>query len=193
MILEVLVEEASAKVALELLLPRIAPDAWATVHAFNGKPDLLAKLVPRLKGYAHFDEVVVVILVDRDREDCRELKRVLMRAVKTAGIADRALARIAVEELEAWLLGDVPALCDAFPGVPSTLGQRARFRDPDAVPGGTAEALYAVLEKAGHHGVTKTELARRVAARMDVEANRSHSFRVFRDGIRSRLEPGSPD
>jgi hypothetical protein len=189
--LEVLVEEASAKVALELLLPRIAPDVPATVHAFNGKPDLLTKLVPRLRGYAHFDEVLVVILVDRDREDCRALKRRLLRDARTAGIAKRVLARIAVEELEAWLLGDVPALREAFPGVPPTLGQRSRFRDPDAVAGGTAEALLEVLVKAGHQGVTKTEAARRVAARMNVEENRSHSFRVFRDGIRHRLAQAS--
>lgn len=191
MILEVLVEEASARVALELLLPRIAPDVPATVHAFNGKPDLLAKLVPRLKGYAHFDDVLVVILVDRDRDDCLALKRRLLGDARKAGMAKQVLARIAVEELEAWLLGDVPALREAFPRVPATLGQRARFRDPDAVAGGTAEALLEVLTSAGHVGVTKTELARRVAEKMNVEDNRSHSFRVFRDGLRSRLAPTS--
>jgi hypothetical protein len=189
--LEVLVEEASAKVALELLLPRIAPHVPVTVHAFMGKPDLLNKLLPRLRGYAHFDEVLVVILVDRDREDCLALKQRLLRDARTAGIARRVLARIAVEELEAWLLGDVPALREAFPGIPATLGERARFRDPDAVAGGTAEALLEVLANAGHQGVTKTELARRVAEKMNVEANRSHSFRVFRDGIRARVAPPS--
>lgn len=75
----------------------------------------------------------------------------------------------------------------AFSGIPATLRERARFRDPDAVAGGTAEALLEVLVNAGHLGVTKTELARRVAEKMNVEANRSHSFRVFRDGIRGRL------
>lgn len=55
----------------------------------------------------------------------------------------------------------------------------------------SAKVALEVLANAGHQGVTKTELARRVAEKMNVEANRSHSFRVFRDGIRARVAPPS--
>ena len=168
MILEVLVEEPSARAAVEILLPRIAPDVPCYVHEHEGKHDLLRKLPGRLAGYAHFPGALVVVLVDR-----------------AAGIPQRVLARIAVEELEAWLLGDVAALAAAFPGVPTTLGKRARFRDPDAVSGGTAEALFQVLTEAGHATTSKVEVARRVASHMNVEENRSGSFRVFRDGVRA--------
>lgn len=46
--------------------------------------------------------------------------------------------RIAVEELEAWFFGDWSALQAAYPRVPATIPQKARFRDPDAIVGGTA-------------------------------------------------------
>lgn len=187
MILEVLVEEPSAKAALEVLLPKIVPDVMFNVHAFEGKPDLLAKLPRRLAGYSHFHDAFVVVLVDRDTDSCMALKRRLVTAARRAGIGRRVLARIAVEELEAWLLGDVPALAAAFRGVPPSLARRARFRDPDAVLGGTAEALLEVLREAGHNISSKVEVARTVAQHMDVENNRSYSFRVFRDGIRQRL------
>ncbi len=70
-------------------------------------------------------------------------------------------------------------------GVPRTLAQRARFRDPDAVAGGTWEALDRVLRKAGYsEGLVKTVTARLVAEHMDPQRNLSHSFQVFRDGLR---------
>lgn len=187
MILEVLVEEASAKAALEVLLPHIVPGIEFHVHAHEGKRDLLSKVPGRLAGYAHFPDAFVVILVDRDAEDCEKLKRQLVSAARRAGVGRRTLARIAIEELEAWLLGDVPALAAAFPGVPLSLARRARFRDPDAVAGGTAETLLQVLREAGHTTTSKIDVARRVAAHMDVETNRSHSFRAFRDGVRERM------
>lgn len=49
----------------------------------------------------------------------------------------QVLNRLAIEELEAWFFGDVAALHSAYPRVPSTLGRRSRYRDPDAIRGGT--------------------------------------------------------
>lgn len=190
MIVEILVEEPSAKAALDQLVPRIAPHVAFTVHPHQGKPDLLAKLPGRLRGYAAMAEAVdllVVVLVDRDREDCRRLRQSIVAAGRNAKLSERLLARIAIEELEAWFFGDVPALRRAFPGVPATLDRRRTFRDPDAVSGGTAEALFRVLAEAGHEGIGKTELARTMGGAMDVDANRSRSFQVFRDGLRRCL------
>jgi len=95
------------------------------------------------------------------------------------------LNRIAIEELEAWFFGDVEAVCTAYPGVPATLANRAPYRDPDAVAGGTWEALGRVLKQAGHHGsgLRKGEAARAIAEHMDPARNRSRSFGHFRDGL----------
>lgn len=83
------------------------------------------------------------------------------------------------------VLGDVPALVQAFPGVPSTLGKRAPYRVPDAIAD-TWEHLEAVLQDSGHHmaGLRKMEAASMISTHMDVEANSSHSFCQFRDGLR---------
>ena len=78
--LEFLVEEASLESALTQLLPKILPSTVSSkIHAFRGKPDLLAKLPDRLKGYQAWlpPDWKIVILIDEYREDCRKLKKQL--------------------------------------------------------------------------------------------------------------------
>jgi hypothetical protein len=182
---ELLVEELSMEAALEGLLPRVIPDHTFSIHVHQGKHDLLKKVEQRLRGYARMTwaELRVVIVVDRDCDDCRVLKQRLVDACDAAGCD--ALCRIAIEELEAWFFGDVAAMRSAYPRVPSTLGSQAKFRDPDAIAGGTWEALERVLARAGYYttGMPKVEVARSIAARMDPAANRSRSFQVLVDGL----------
>ena len=163
--LEVLVEERSAEQALRVLLPRIIAGVEFDVRVVQGKPDLLRKLPDRLKGYARWIESAdtrLVVLVDRDDEDCLSLKAQLEQMATAAGLSTISSAsaskrvdvanRIAVEELEAWFFGDVPALCAAYPCVPNSLGNQAKYRDPDGIRGGTWEALERVLQECGYHG-----------------------------------------
>jgi Domain of unknown function (DUF4276) len=202
--LEVLVEERSAVRVLDTLIPKIIPGISFVIREVPGKTRLLKELPNRLKGYANqltFMRLKIVVLVDRDDDDCVELKRTLDGLAATAGLSTAATAskdfvllnRIVIEELEAWFLGDVPALCAAYPRLPESLGQQARFRDPDAIRGGTWEALRDVLQKYGYHtsGFRKLELATDVAPHMDVESNRSTSFQVFRDGPRRLVSEGT--
>lgn len=204
--LEVLVEERSAEQALRVLLPRIIPGVDFEVRVFQGKPDLLKKLPDRLKGYAtwisHADTCLVV-LVDRDNDDCLTLKADMEQMAAAAGLLTATAApvsrrpdlvnRIAVEELEAWFFGDISALCAAYPRVPASLGQRAKYRRPDAVLGGTSEALEHVLQEHGYHpgGIAKVAAATKIAQHMNVDVNRSRSFQVFRDGLRRLVAGGS--
>jgi hypothetical protein len=197
--LEVLVEELSAETALDHLLPKIlGPGVPFAIRVFQGKTDLLAKLPNRLAGYSNWirdTDTRIVVLVDRDDDDCIELKKRLEAMARDAGFVTPSTAgdestpclllRIAVEELEAWFLGDVPAICTAYPRVPRSLGDRAGFRDPDAVAG-TWEALERVLKRQGYQvtGLRKVETAHAVASVMDPEHNRSASFVAFRDGLR---------
>jgi hypothetical protein len=186
--LEVYVEEPSAKAALDQLLARVlGGERTFVVHPFRDKQQLLREIPSRLRGYSRWlpSDWRVVVLVDEDREDCLELKQRLVEHARSAGLGDRVLCRVAVEELEAWFLGDVEALRAVYPRVPSSLARRAGFRDPDGVRGGTWEALDRVLRRAGYpQGLVKTAAAREIAMHMDPERNRSHSFCVFRDGIR---------
>lgn len=192
--LEFLVEEPSAEAALNELVPKIIPGCSFKLHPHQGKNHLLDRLPTKLAGYARWlpQDWYIVVLVDADRADCIKLKRKIIAAGREAKLPGSLLCRIAVEELEAWFLGDVPALAKAYPGVPQTLGSRRRYRNPDAIKGGTWEALEDVLQDAGYFpaGLAKIAAARAIAPHMNVEANSSRSFQVFRDGLR-RLTMGS--
>jgi hypothetical protein len=196
--LEILVEEPSAEAALLQLVPKIlGPVVTFRVFPHQGKPDLLAKLPARLRAYRRWlpPDWRLVILLDTDGNDCVEEKRrmeeialqagLLTRTATEPGIAFQVLTRLAIEELEAWFLGDVEALRAAYPGVPASLANRSAYRDPDAIRGGTAEALERELRKAGYHlgGLAKIQAAREISAHMDPERNRSRSFQAFRRGL----------
>jgi hypothetical protein len=94
----------------------------------------------------------------------------------------------------AWFFGDIPALRRAYPRLPASVGEKVRFRDPDAVAGGTWESLERLLQSKKYFpgGLRKSSAAEQIASQMDVENNRSRSFQVFRDGLR-RLVSGSDD
>lgn len=200
--IEFLVEEPSAEAALLNLAPKIlGADVTFNIHAHQGKTDLLRKLPRRLKGYRTWvtEEYRIVVLIDEDRADCGRQKGELERAAADAGLVTRSAAdpsgrfqvlnRIAVEELEAWFFGDPTAISRAYPGASPNLGANARFRNPDAIAGGTWEALEQVLQHAGAHrgGLAKIAAARDISRCMDVEKNQSHSFQVFRDGLRAAV------
>lgn len=183
--LEMLVEEPSMEAALDELLPRIVPGHSFRVHVHQGKSDLLRKLEQRLRAYAGmaWSDLRVVVIVDRDDDDCHALKQRLTDTCGRTGCD--ALCRIAIEELEAWFFGDVSAMRAAYPKVPAGLERKAKFRDPDAITGGTWEALERVLARAGYYatGMPKVEVARRISAHMDPSANTSRSFQVLVEGL----------
>jgi hypothetical protein len=196
--IEFLVEEYSAEAALTSILPRILEeDISYVIHPFSGKTDLLSQLPNRLKGYRKWlpEDGRIVVLVDQDRADCRTLKAKLEEAAKKAGFVTKSDAqgrnkfevinRLAIEELEAWFFGDPEALVQAYPRVPATLRRKAQYRDPDAIVGGTWEALERVLKKSGYYscGMPKVETARNISKYMDPLRNSSKSFQVFRDAL----------
>lgn len=180
--------------ALRALVPKIRNDLTFRIYEHQGCHDLLGKLPARFRGYRAWlpEGSRIVVLIDRDRKDCRDLKRSILETARSAGLRtrpiDRAAAqvvvRIIVEELESWYFGDVPALCAAFPGVSPDLAKKAGFREPDAIKD-TWEQLERVLQRAGHFrgGLQKIRCAREVAPHMDPTRNRSRSFQVFRDAL----------
>jgi hypothetical protein len=195
--LVVLVEEPSTEVFLSALLPRLLPqDRTFEVHPFQGKSDLLGKIEARLRGYASWlpEDWRIVVVVDRDHDDCRELKQRLEDMAARAGLRTRTrtgamqwqlVNRIAVEELEAWYLGDWEAVRAVYPRVPGSVPQRQGFRDPDAVAGGTWEAFERVMQRHGYFkgGLAKLAAARAIGAHVDPLRSRSRSFQVFCSAI----------
>ena len=103
----------------------------------------------------------------------------------TGGAQFQVLNRLAVQELEAWFFGDVGRIVCSLSTAHPSLGERSRYRNPDAIVGGTWEALERELQRVGYApgGLAKVATARAVSAHMQPERNRSHSFQVFQQGL----------
>lgn len=195
--LKFLVEEPSMEAFLRELLPRLLPESCGfEVHSFQGKTDLIGNLQARLRGFAKWlpDDWRIVVVVDRDDDNCMELKQHLETMAVAAGLRTRTIVgnarwqivnRVAIEELEAWYFGDWQAVCSAFPKVSSSISKQASYRDPDAIKGGTWEAFERVLQKRGYFkgGLRKVEAARAIGKHMNPDRSRSQSFKKFHAAI----------
>ena len=182
---------------LRRVLPKILGQrATFSIYTYQGKSDLLRKLPGRLRGYARWlpDSTRIIVLLDRDDDDCRRLNRRMEGAAIDAGLRTPAhgdgrpwqiVNRIAIEELEAWFFGEWSAIRKAYPRVSRRVPGQAAYRAPDAITGGTWEALERVLRSAGYfnQGLPKKEVADSVGRHMNPDANTSPSFAVFRSAV----------
>ena len=195
--IEFLLEEPSAEAFLRSLLTRTLADKLTfSLHVHQGKRDLLTKLDRRLRGYAKWlpPTSKIIVLVDRDNDDCVALKRKLEELAAQAGLRTRTthgiqtcqlVNRIACEELEAWFLGDSNAVRSAYPRVSSNALAKAAFRNPDLIVGGTWEALERTLKAAGYFsaGLRKVECAQLVGQHLDPTTCSSASFKIFWEAV----------
>lgn len=214
---EFLVEDASGKIVLEHVLERLlGPNGGAHsrhVHSYKGVGHLPKGLVPGsdpnrrilldqlpriLRGYGRSlqsaDSAVVVVL-DQDRRDCHELKDELLALLGACNPRPVTLFRIAIEESEAWLLGDRRAVLGAFPDAKTSVLD-SYVQDSvcdtwevlaDAIYPGGARAL----QRKGWPtiGVTKCHWASKIGPLLDIDRNSSASLAAFCDGVR-RLAGG---
>jgi hypothetical protein len=172
-----LLEEYSAKVLLEALLPRIFPALPFLCVSHEGKQDL-EKSIPRKLRAWHEPGVRFVVIRDNDRGDCVALKARLVELCATAGRPD-ALIRIACQELEAWYFGEPEALAEAFDQESlREIGQTKRYRDADGIvqPSTHLKALIPEFQKMSG--------ARRLGTRLSPDRNRSRSFQALMAGLR---------
>jgi hypothetical protein len=218
---EILVEDASGKIALEGFLEKIlGPQGEAHSYRIKGykgvgriprgltgkvearKRILLDRLPNLLRGYGNVPGFelggasALVVVLDLDSGDCKALKGSLLDLLAQCHPAPRTLFRIAIEEMEAWILGDLDAIRAAYPKSRRAVLERYR---QDSICG-TWEVLADAIHPGGakklkelgwpHSGIAKCAWARQIAPRMDVESNRSPSFQTFREGIRKLAEEG---
>lgn len=212
--IEVLVEDSSGASMVEALLPQVigqrgSPHTWR-VHQYKGigrlpanltskadpvKRALLSQLPRLLSGYGKTPGVDgVVVVLDNDQRNCRTFLRELKALLGNCRPAPRTLFRLAIEEMEAWFLGDRLALLSAYPRARKQV--LARY-EQDAVCGTwelLADAIYpgghAAIRSAGWPlpGQIKYEWAEKITPHMDVERNLSPSFCKFRDGVRQLVD-----
>lgn len=210
---EVLVEDRSSSVAIDTVLEKVlgknkTAHSWR-VHPYKGlgripqgltsttdphKRILLDQLPRLLRGYGRSLEhspSAVIVVVDLDDRDCIAFKRELLDVLRNCDPSPRTLFRIAIEESEAWLLGDRAAVLAAYPRARQAI-LNGYVQDSIC---GTWELLADAVHAGGsmrlkergwqEAGRAKHEWAERIAPHMDVEMNSSPSFRAFRDGIRA--------
>jgi hypothetical protein len=158
---------------------------------------MLRNLLARLRGFKSWlpKNWLLMVLVDRDQDRCEDLKNRLEAIATAAGLISKSTApsgslfqvvnRIVIEELESWFFGDWEAVRREYPKVPSTIPSKEQYRDSDAIPGGTWEALERIFQRHGYFeaALRKIELARSVAPHMEPSRNTSRSFQVFREAI----------
>ena len=214
---EILVEDLSGKIALEAIVPKILgpnhPHSFS-IHPYKGvgrvPKDLRATTEPRkrilldqlpriLRGYGKGllprDDNAVIVIVDSDRKKCGDFKAELLSVLNQCHPAPRVLFRIAIEEMEAWLLGDRDAVLAAYPGAKH---QPLDGYVQDSICG-TWEVLadavfsggHAALKKDGYPriGQAKCKWAADIAPRLNIQNNLSHSLKVFREAF-SKLGGG---
>jgi hypothetical protein len=207
---EVLVEDSSGATLIDMLLPAVigphgAPHTWR-VHPYKGigrlpaglsaksdpaKRALLDQLPRLLAGYGKTPGMdAVVVVLDTDQRDCTTLLKELKALLRKCKPAPNTLFRLAIEELEAWLLGDQQAVLAAYPRARRAILDGYR---QDSVCGTwelLADAVYpggsAAIRATGWPlpGQIKHEWAQQIGPRMDIEHNLSPSFCKLRDGLR---------
>ena len=134
--LEVLVEDKSGSIALGHILEKIlgangSVHFWR-IHPYKGigrlpknlrgiaNPNnrLLLDNLPRvLRGYGKSltESMAVIVVVDADDRDCKAFKQELLGVLNACNSRPKTLFRIAIEEGEAWLLGDRAAVKSGYP------------------------------------------------------------------------------
>ena len=213
---EVLVEDLSGKKALDILIPKIIGDQHTfRVIEYRGighipknlksstdasKRVLLDQLLRLLRGYgktfAGYTEnypAAVIVVCDLDDKCLKAFRQELFRVLNACNPRPEARFCIAIEEGEAWLLGDIPAIKTVYPNARDNV---LNGYTNDAICGTwelLADALFqggaTELKKRGWRavGTEKSIWATRIAPHMNVKNNKSPSFRYFRQKIQELM------
>jgi hypothetical protein len=213
--IEIVVEDQSGELLLGHVLPKIIgehgnPHTWR-IHGYKGigkipknlagtvapnKRILLDRLPRIIEGYGQTPGIdAVVVVVDNDDRDCAaflvELNGLLRQRRPPV-----VLFRLALEEIEAWYIGDKKALRGAYP----SCRERVFNSYTQDSCCGTWEILADAIHPGGSQarkkagwpipGQVKCEWANRIGPLLDVENNDSPSFAKLREGLRRVVSQG---
>ena len=213
---EILVEDQSGKRMLDILIPKIIGDQHTfRVIDYRGighiprnltsstdvRNRLLFNQLPRLlRGYGNTfanysaDYPAAVILVcDLDDKCLKAFREELFTVLNACNPKPETRFCIAIEEGEAWLLGDITAIKLAYPNARDNVLNRY---ENDSICGTwelLADAVFqggsSALRRRGGQavGIEKSAWAEHITPHMNVDINTSPSFRYFRQKIRELI------
>ena len=210
---EILVEDQSGKKALDILVPKIVGKCHTfKVHRYKGighiprnmkdtddaRKRILLENLPKLlkghgrtfNGYPDNYSAAVILVCDLDNKCLKAFRQELFGILNQCDPKPQTMFCIAIEEGEAWLLGDLDAVRIAYPRAKNNvLNEYVN----DAICGTwekLADAVYpggsSALSSKGWQtiGAEKSRWAESISAFMDVMKNASPSFCYFRDKLR---------
>lgn len=203
MTVHLLVEGPSDRAFLEPLAKKVLQGIQVRVHPHQGKGSLptdvsappsrtrrglLDQLPSKLRGFAQSRPrpAGVLILVDADDDDCAALAQEIARVATSQAPGLEVIVRIAIEESEAFFLGDLAALKRAYPQADMAL---ARNYVPDSICG-TWELLGTVI---GDDGANKVAWAEKIGPCLSpsLARSRSPSFKALLRAL-TRLRAPTP-
>lgn len=208
--IEILIEDKSGGILIEQIMNKYVmnkKNITYKIHSFKGigkiplktnklsqikSKRLLTDLPMYLRGMSLSlknmpGKKAIFVILDSDDEDCAKIKNNLMQMYQELKISVQVFFCIAIEEIEAWLLGDSEALLTVYPMAKRQLLQKYI---PDSIIG-TWEYLADIVYKGGLQnlkrnassyyeiGMFKCECARNVGAFLDIRKNTSPSFNYF--------------
>ena len=210
---EILVEDQSGKRLLDILIPKIIGDQHTfrvidyqgigriprnLTSSADARNRLLLNQLPRLlRGYgntfANYPAnypAVVILVCDLDDRCLKVFREKLFTVLNACNPKPETRFCIAVEEGEAWLLGDLLAIKVAYPNAKDDV---LNYYENDSICGTWERLADAVFQGGATRlknegwrlvGREKSAWAERIAPHMNVEINKSPSFRYFRQKIR---------
>lgn len=217
MYFQFLIEDQSGKELIDQVMGKLQleyPNTYYDCKSFHGiggftkkntvkemkTGKLLNDLATYLRGFnkslQHMDAAAIVVVVDNDDRDTDSFYAELQEVANKNMITLDHVFCIAVEELEAWLLGDESAILAAYPN--AKLSSLHSYKQDDIC--GTWEVLAEVVYKGGVQklksnsafygeiGKEKCAWARNIGAQMDIHNNKSPSFNRFINALESRLQ-----
>ncbi len=217
---EILVEDQSGKKMLDLLVPKIiGTEHTFCVHFYKGighipkslrgktdpKKRILLDRLPRLlagygKTFSSWPancQGAVIVVCDLDDKCLKSFRQELLTILSTCNPPPETRFCIAIEEGEAWFLGDIPAIKAAYPKGKDTVFSAY---DNDSICGTwetLADAIYSggskALKSQGWQciGIEKSKWAESITPYMNVEQNSSPSFSYFRTKLRTLADHSS--
>lgn len=209
---EILVEDKSGKTALDILVPKIINSTHTyNIHAYKGigripknlgnnknasKRILLDQLPRILRGYgkafSSYPEsysAAVIVVCDLDNKTLKDFRHELYDILNVCDPKPETRFCIAIEEGEAWFLGDIPAIRAAYPRANNTV---LNSYVNDSICGTweyLADAIYSggsnALKSKGWQvvGAEKSQWAERISPHMNISENLSPSFIYFRNNL----------
>lgn len=181
--IEILVEERSMEYFLNTLLPNILPEGYKLnencfIRSHQGKSDLMKSIRNKAKAYKRFPwPVKMIVIHDQDSNDCKKLKQKIITSIREHNVDIPLLVRIACKELENWYLGDLEAIEKLYPDSKATKYiLKAKYRNPDLLNGSDEMEMLS-------DSFTKTSCAKDIFKFMDINRNKSDSFRNLITGF----------